>query len=145
MCSLVCLKQLPTLPTPSQHLQEKPTAGFLPVLELLAVPCQIQHKELPTTTPGPLDQLGKEAAPQLPDSAHPKTKSPFLVLKMRFSFLKPSPQAGSGSNSENPDDLLFQIHFQGCHKDWQLPESCPTQGPEAGTTSATRAMSPLHK
>lgn len=37
MCSLVRLKQLPALPTPSKHLQE-PAAGFLPVLELLAIP-----------------------------------------------------------------------------------------------------------
>lgn len=39
-------------------------------------------------------------------------------------------------------DLLFQIHFQGCYKDWLFPKSCPTQGPGAGTTRATLS---LHK
>lgn len=87
---------------------------------------------------------GRKVLPHLPDVAHPKTKSPFLVLTMRFPFLKPSPRALSGSNSRNPDDLLSQILFGCCYKDWQLPKSCPTQGPEAGATSATQATLKLY-
>lgn len=81
MCSLVCLKQLPTLPPPSKHLQE-PTAGVLPVLELLALPFVPNPAQGAANDPPRAPGSAGEGGCSSP--AHPKTESPFLVLKMRF-------------------------------------------------------------
>lgn len=66
MCSLVCLKQLPALPTPSKHLQE-PAAGFLPVLELLAIPVPNPAQRAAKSHPRAPGSAGEGSAPHLPD------------------------------------------------------------------------------